>query len=105
MEQDDQTYISQKLPQLYLMRQVRCDIFRNVEKLYENVPSSTVLLVRREVRMFQGQLVRHDYITTKVNYDTIYGRWTHQYVAYPASDVSPYKFNINASGVNNLETV
>ena len=61
---------------------------------------STKILVRRENRVFRGKSVIHDYITTKVGFDTIYERWTHQYVAYLDTEESPYPFDFIDSCVS-----
>ena len=95
---DDQTILSPPIPRQYLMRQVGLAWFRIIEEIFHDSPVGTRILVRRDTS-FQGSVgnyVRHDYITTRVAHDTLYGGWTHQNVAYLHNEVSPYPITVDA---------
>ena len=100
---DDQTILSPTIPQHYLMRQTGLAWFRIMEEIFHDEPIGTRILVRRETNYhpIADTHVTHDYITTRVNHETIYGQWTHQSVAYRYNELSPYTFTMDAFTTRN----
>jgi hypothetical protein len=96
-EMDDRTIISPSIPSRYLMRQIGLGWYHIIESLYPNVEPNTRILVRRD--RYQPPSVSfpliHDYLTVRVNHPTLHNGWVHVSVAYPASENSPYPFDVD----------
>ena len=95
---DDQTILSPTIPRQYLMRQIGIVWYRVMEEIFDDEPIGTRILVRRDTyyHPLVDTHVTHDYITTRVGHETVYGHWTHQSVAYLHNEVSPFPFTIDA---------
>jgi hypothetical protein len=96
-EQDDRTIIAPSISSRYLMRQIGLGWYQIVESMYPNVSPNTRILVRRD-RYEPPSLsfpIIHDYITVRVDHPTLYNGWVHVNVAYPASENSPYLFDVD----------
>ena len=95
---DDQTILSPTIPRQYLMRQIGIVWYRVMEEIYDNEPIGTRILVRRDTyyHPLVDTHITHDYITTRVGHETVYGHWTHQNVAYLHNEVSPLPITIDA---------
>jgi hypothetical protein len=88
---DDETILSDSIPNRYLARQIGLYWYQEMEEIHPNVPFGTRLLIRRDTR--NG--VTTDHITTHVSRDTCYGNWTHQTVIYRVNELSPYPFDMD----------
>lgn len=104
-EQDDRMIMSPTLSCRYLMRQIGLGWYQMVEGVYPNVPVNTRILVRRD--HYQPPSLSfpliHDYITVRVDHPTLYNGWIHVSVAYPASENSPYPFDMD--GYHNRDEI
>jgi hypothetical protein len=96
-EQDDRTIITPTIPSRYLMRQIGLGWYQIAESLYPNVEPNTRILVRRDCYQPPSLSfpIIHDYITVRVDHPTLYNGWIHVNVAYPASENSPYPFDMD----------
>ena len=91
---EDNLYVCECLPSLFLFRSISQSWWSFIENLEENnANEGDRFLVRRYMSMYRGKSVITDYITTRVNYDTKYGKWTHHTVSYYESCNSPYIYD------------
>ena len=94
---DECVMFSEAIPRAYLVRTLNRGWWAQMEEVFENVGVGTRILVRRD-RLYHAPIqgdVYHDYITTRVEYPTFYGHWTHQTVVYPVNHISPYSFDVD----------
>jgi hypothetical protein len=97
-EQDDNSLISADLPRYYMIRQPSMKWWTMMEEIHENVPSGTRILIRKDIRYYNRMRrnVIHEYISTRVERDTLYGRWIHHCIAYTEEEGSPYPYDVDA---------
>ena len=95
---DDETILSPQIPPRHLLRQYGMDWYRTMEEIYESYPVGTRVLIRRDTTFLPHTNIQvvHDYLTTRMAHDTVYGCWTHQSVAYLQNEESPYPHTVDA---------
>lgn len=92
--QHDYSWYSASISPLHLLRYPSMKWWQLVENARADALTDARLLVRRDTR-YDHRLRRtviHDYITTKVSYDTLYGNWTHHCAVYLEDEEAPYTF-------------